>query len=98
MATSCVGVFAQHFADGQFDRAVVLDDDDAAGDGHFAIGEGVKRIHHFLRVHAGGTFDFDLDILGREIVDGFDLELALLRRVFNGGDERIGAWWSAEFP
>ena len=55
----------------------------------FAIGEGIQRIHHFFRVHARRTFDFDLDVFGREIVDGFDLELALARGVFNGGDERI---------
>ena len=46
----------------------------------FAIGEGVERVHHLLRVHAGRALDLDLDVLRREIVDGFDLELALVRR------------------
>ncbi len=84
-----LGILAQHFADGQFHRTIVLDDDDAARDGRLAIRESVKRVHHFFRVHAGWTFDFDLDVLGCEIVDGFHLELALLRRVLNRGHERI---------
>ena len=48
-----LGVFAQHFAHGQLHRPIVFDDDDSAGDGRFAIGEGVKRINQLLRVHAG---------------------------------------------
>ena len=75
---------------GQFHRPVVFDDDDAAGDGRLAIGEGVQRIHQFFRVHARRAFDLDLHVLRREIVDGFDLELALARGVFDGGDQRIG--------
>ena len=73
----------------QFHRPVVLDDDDAAGDGHLAIGEGIQRINQFLRVHARVAADFDLDVFGREIVDGFHLQLAFLHRVFDGGDQRF---------
>ncbi len=82
-------VLAQDFRNGQLDRAIFLDDDDAARDGNFAIGERVKRVHQFFCVHARRTFDFDLDSFGREIVDGFDLEFSFLHRVFNGSDERI---------
>ena len=55
-------VLAQHLAHRQLDRAVVLDDDDAAGDGDFAVRESVERVHQLLGVHAGRTFDFDLDV------------------------------------
>ncbi len=65
-----LGVLAQHFGHGHLDRPIVPDDDDAAGDGHLAIGEGVQRIHQLLRADAARRFDFDLDFFGREIVDG----------------------------
>ncbi len=77
-----VRVFAQHFAHGQLDRAVVLDDDDAAGNRHLASREGIQRVHELLRVHACRALDLDLDVLRREIVDGFHLELALAHGVF----------------
>ena len=92
-----VGVLPQHLADRQLQRAVVLDDHDAAGDGHLALGEGVQRVHHFLRVHARRAFDFDLDGFGREIVDGFDFQLALARGVLDGGDERLGGGGGRDF-
>ena len=66
-----------------------FDDDDAARDGNFAIGERVKRVHQFLRIHARRAFDFDLDIFGREIVDGFYFEFSFLHRVFNRSDQRL---------
>ena len=96
-ADKLIGVFAEHFADGQFHRAVVLDDDDAAGNGRFAIGERVKRIHHLLRIHAGGTFDLNLNGFRGEIADGFHLQLALARRIFDGADERIGRGGRRDF-
>ena len=83
-------VLAQDFRHGQFHRPVVFDDDDAAGDGRLAVGEGVQGIHQFFRIHARRTFDLDLHRFRSEIIDGFDLELALLHGVFDRGDERIG--------
>ena len=50
-----LGVLAQHFGDGHLHRAIVFDDDDAAGDGDFAIGERVKRIDQLLRVDAAAA-------------------------------------------
>src|ERR1700677_1432687 len=83
------GVFVQYFADGQFDRPVVLDNHDAAGDADFAISESVQGIYHFFRIHTGRAFDFDLNIFRSEIVDGFYFEFALARGVFDGSHERI---------
>src|SRR6185437_5675870 len=91
------GVFAQDFADSHLDRPIVLDDDDAAGDGDFAIGERVERVHEFFGIHAGWAFDFNFHFLGSEVVDGFDLELAFGGGVFDGGNERIRGGGGRDF-
>ena len=96
-ADELLGVFAQDFAHGHFHRAIVADHDDAAGDGDFAIGEGVERINQFFGIDALRAFDFDLDFFRREIVDGFDLQLAFARRVFDGADERFGGGGGRDF-
>ena len=83
-------VLLEHLAHRHFHRPIVFDDDDAAGDGNFAIGERVKGIHKLFGAHATGRFDFDLDIFGGEIVDALHLDLAFARRVFDGSNERIG--------
>ena len=65
VATSCSVFCAQHLGNGHFDGAIVLDHHDAAGDGDFAIGEGVKRVHQLLRAHAAGRAHFDLRLARR---------------------------------
>ena len=79
----------QHFADGQFHRAVVFDDHDPAGNRRFAFGESIQRIHHFVRVHGERAFDLNLDGLRSEIIDGLHLQFAFAGGVFNGGQQRI---------
>ena len=91
------GVLAQHLGHGHLDRPVVPDDDDAAGDGDFAIGEGIERIHQLLRADAAGRLDLDLHLLRREIVDALDLDLALVRGVLDGADQRIGRGRGRDF-
>src|SRR5439155_10823913 len=56
---------------------VVFDDNDAAGDGDFAIGERVKRIHKLVGAHAAGRFDFDLDLFRGKSLTLFTLILPL---------------------
>ena len=85
-----IGVLAQHLAHGKFHRAIVLDDNDPAGNGNFAVCECIQRINQLLSIHARMAADFNLHILGCKIVNRFHLQLALLHRVLDGRDERLG--------
>jgi len=70
-------VFAQHLGHGHLDRPVITDQDDPAGQGDFAIREGVQRIDELLGADSRRGAHLDLDVLGREIVDALDLDFPL---------------------
>jgi hypothetical protein len=80
----------QHLRNGHFDGAIVLDDNDAAGDGDFAVGESVKGVNQLSGADAAGGADFNLDFFGRKIVDALDFDFALARGVLDGFGERLG--------
>ena len=80
------GILLEHLGDRQLNGPVVFDDDNAAGDGDFAIGESVEGIDELLGADAAGGFDFDFDLFGGEIVDALDLDLSFARGVFDGTD------------
>ena len=90
-------VLAQHLGHGQLDRAVVLDNDDAAGDGDLAIGERIKRVRQLVRADPARRLDLDLDLLRRVVVDALDLDLALVRGVLDGADQRVGRGRGRDF-
>ena len=91
------GVLAQNLRHGHLNGPIVLDDDNAAGDGDFAIGEGVEGIDQLIGAHAAGSLDLDLDLLGGVIVDALDLDFALARGVFDRADQRIGGGRGRDF-
>jgi len=76
-------VLPQDLGHGQLHRPVVPDDNDAAGDGDFTIGERIKRVRQLLRTHPARRLYLDLHLLGGEIVDAPDLDLAFARSIFD---------------
>ena len=90
-------VLAQHLGHGQFNRAVIPDDDNAAGDGDFAIGERIERIRQLVRADAARSLHLDLDLVGGEVVDALDLDLALVRSVLDGADQRVSRGGRRDF-
>jgi len=92
-----VRCFAENLGHGHFDRPIVLDHDDTAGDGHFAVGEGVECIHQLFGTDALRCLEFNFDVFGGEIIDATHFQLALARRIFDGRNHRFSGCAGRDF-
>src|SRR5262249_46209110 len=88
---------AQDVGDAEFNGPIVPNDDDAAGDGDFTIGESVESVDELVGANAGWGFDLNLDVFGRVIIDAFDLDLAFARSVLDGTGKRFGGRGGRDF-
>ena len=84
------GVLTEHFGHGHLDRAIVLDHDNAARDGHLAIGERVKGVDQLFSTDTLRRLQFNLDVFRGEIIDAPNLQFALASRVLNGCNHGFG--------
>ncbi len=71
-------------------RHVVPYDEGIDGNRVLAVGKGVERIDNILGVLTPCELYLDLHLVRREVVDGGYLQLVLLRRRLDGGDEALG--------
>ncbi len=83
---------AQHIADGEELRLVVLDDAAVGRDVDFAVAEGIEGIHGFIGRCAWSQMHEDLHVGRGNVIYLSCLDLSLFHRLGDGVDEASGGF------
>ena len=85
-----VGAASQDFADAHEVRFLVHDDAGVRRDRHFAVGERVQRVDRPVGRLVVADVNYDLDLVGRIVVDLLDFDLAFVVRADDRILDRLG--------